>query len=392
MANGSNCSHLSEEDINHTYGGNYSLARGLSAIVAFLGFCLTLLLILFFQRYKSTLQRLFLYLTLAMTGETLVNVLQIHSSNGLYCEVVGFLNQYSLHVVLLFMVGATLYLSRRVRKSSPSRRKRTKPTEVNKGRMYCEIAFIVFSLIFPLIYNWIPFVIKGSAYGGQPWCWFKVYKEDCSFYSPVFLILGYLPCIVVLSLCSILVLSIIAVYIRWAFRFREARQVLIHEAGTVILFAAVLLLYLTYYCALLAIVIVFKENKRCNDIPQWLLWCGSVLLPVIRLMLPVSFITFLYRFRREFGRTRRSWVGWLKYTANKETENTNPHWGGLELVGTYHKSEPENIPSTTCYPYLVEFTDEFLTVCPRPSDDMCLNAKPLPLTVMVNIRKRSATI
>ncbi len=100
MANDSNCSYLSEEDINQL-----SLARGVSAIVAFVCCCLTLLLILLHRAFKTTLQRLFLYVPASLTVHIAVNIMQIRSSPEEYCQAVGFLNQYTLHVTFLFMLG-----------------------------------------------------------------------------------------------------------------------------------------------------------------------------------------------------------------------------------------------------------------------------------------------
>ncbi len=112
-----------------------SLARGVSDIVAFLGCCSTLLIMLLYRAFRSTLQRLFLYLTVALTAHSAMSVMQIRSRDHVYCVTV-----VASMVVMLF----TLYC---VRLSSPSRRRKIMdPNHVTKRRRYCKVVVVISSL------------------------------------------------------------------------------------------------------------------------------------------------------------------------------------------------------------------------------------------------------
>lgn len=377
MANDSNCSYPSDEDLDHL-----SLARGVAGIVAFLGCCLTLLLILLHRAFRSTLQRLFLYLPVALTVHIAVNIMQISSSHEGYCKTVGFLNQYTLHVVLFFMLGAILYLSHRVRKSSPNRRKNTKPTESKRKRIYGEVAFVVFSVIFPLTYNLIPFAT--DAYGGQPWCWMKIYVKDCSTDSsifPIVLILGFLPPIIILTLCVSLLVSIMIAYSWWAFTFRSSKEIqntLARKAYKPLLLVVIVLSYLVYTCIfLIASIHLYAEGEDRDlyrDYPFGLLVVNAVFLPLVQMVLPVSFVLYLYSFKRDVRKAKEVWVSYFKTfsVTKEESGNASVVIHDQDQEETFHRSAYIDVPSTTCYPLPHEFSDEFISSPPLSSPSLAV--------------------
>lgn len=353
-----------------------SLARGLTAIVPFLGCCLIVCVILFYQGYRTTLQRLILYLSLALTAETAVNVMQVHSSKDGYCKAVGFLNQYALHIVLILLLGSLLYFTRQVWKSRPGRRKLTRPDEPKRGELYYEIVFVVISIVFPLTYNWIPFICKLDAYGGQPWCWL-----DCSKDKTVTIVLGFVPCIVVLLICTALMVFVVAVYVRWAYRFwdvKEVRGKLIHEAFSSLAVAVALLIYLMYYLAAL-LLCTYKLNSYGLLMPY------SIILPLLRLLITCVLAVYFFPFKAKLDKAGKTCLSCFR-THNITTEHIELR---SVLENSYRKSAPIRLPSTTCYPNFLEFSDEFLTTAPRPSDDMFL---PAERRVQPTRKVRSATI
>ncbi len=216
--NQSNCSSFSEKELYQL-----SLIRGVTSIVYLLVCCFTLLLILYYQAFRTTLQRLFLCMSVALIADAATLTLQIKSSNEVYCMVVGFFHQYSVHVVLLFALGTVFYLLYRVCQSTQSvRHKRARP---NRHKTCYEVTFVLFVIIFPPTYNWVPLII--NTYGGRPWCWLKVSPElnDCSKDSAVYLtsfIMGTIVPIPITILATFVTVCLVLVYCRWIRRFRTS--------------------------------------------------------------------------------------------------------------------------------------------------------------------------
>ncbi len=202
------------------------------------------------SNHSETLQRLFLCMSVALIADAATLTLQISSSNEVYCMVVGFLHQYALHVMLLFALGTVFYLLNRVCQSTASVcHRRAKP---NHHKTCYEVTFVFFVIVFPLTYNWVPFIT--DSYGGRPWCWLKADNpwNDCSKDSAVFLTSFIMTVteIPVFILCMFLTFCLVLVYCRWTCRFRtsvRARTKLTQEGGASLLLMVVWLLYTIGY-------------------------------------------------------------------------------------------------------------------------------------------------
>ncbi len=172
----------------------------------------------------------------ALTADALVRSLQMIRSSEVYCMVVGFFHQYTLHITLLFTLETVLYLLYRICQSTPTvHLRRAKPNRCKPT--CCEVTFIFFAIVIPLTYNWVPFIT--GSYGDRPWCWLKALPvlNDCSNDSAVFLtsfVLGTIVTIRVVFLCTFVTFCLVVVYCRWACRFRtsvRARCKLTQEGG-----------------------------------------------------------------------------------------------------------------------------------------------------------------
>ncbi len=357
-----NCTSLSQEQVTEL-----SFTTGVTAIVCFVICCLTLLLMLFYRGYRTRLQRLFLYLSISFALLLAVNILQISSSNEDYCSAVGFLNQYVLHIVLLHMLGVVYYLFQRVRKSSPGRRRKQNPAFESKWNMYYEMYFVVFTIIFPLTYNWIPFVL--DVYGGPPWCWIKLTSEDaCSSDLPTFLtvmVVGILPNILVVTICTVVLFIVMVIYCRWLYRFRASREVrstLTHETGASILLLVVLVTFLIYDYYFLTSAIRFRIGDT-RGYKYGLLLANAVFLPVLRLILPVAFVIYLYSFKSEVVRAFKAWMACFKSCTKGNKVGAPAVHTNIPDV-TYNRTVLAVIPSSTGYPLQYEFNDEFISSLP----------------------------
>ncbi len=358
LANLTNSS-LSEKELNQL-----SVARGVASIVAFVGCCFTLLLMLYFQAFRTTLQRLILYLSIAQTAQLATEILQITTGNDAYCTVVGFLNQYTLYVMVLFTLSVVVYLFHRVRKSSVNRRKTTNPI-VPPKIITCEAYYVAFAIIFPLLYSCIPFFT--NAYGGRPWCWIiAVEKDNCSGDLSGFLTLllvGIIPALVIINFCALLILVTALLYCWWSSRFKEVRRTLTHEACTTVMLIVVNSSYLV--TGAFFTIGTIRFYLKGEEYPFEVLLFYAISLPVSQMFVPVSFAVYtLQRKRRKIAKqnprnTRQSRMGHYFKNYGTLKEEAKCKVEGSETEETFHRSVVVQIPSTTCYPKLYEFSDEF---------------------------------
>ena len=138
------------------------LARGLTSAICLLLCLLTLALILHYRTFHHRPQRFFLYLTLSTTAYLAVLTMHVeHYFNYLgqakqLCKAIGFLDQYTGSVQLLFTFGIAIYLVCRVcrqRREVEAAAKRPK-----RVRNALEVIYIIVSVCLPLCFAWIPFV------------------------------------------------------------------------------------------------------------------------------------------------------------------------------------------------------------------------------------------
>ena len=118
-----------------------------------------LALLVFFKLYRTFSERLVLYLLLsalffsivasAMTITGAVVDLKEHLQT--LCKALGFLFQYSMWLLLLFTIFIVFHLAALIFFYKPLHR--------------CEAFFVLFSLIFPLLFLWIPFIRDLCIYG-----------------------------------------------------------------------------------------------------------------------------------------------------------------------------------------------------------------------------------
>ncbi len=353
--NRSTCSSLSEKELNQL-----CLIRGVTSIVYLLVCCFTLLLILYYQAFRTTLQRLLLCMSVALIAYAAALTLQISSSNEVYCMVVGFFNQYAFHVMLLFRLGTVFYLLNRVCQSTPSiRNRRAKP---NHHKTCYEVTFVFFVIIFPLTYNWVPFIT--DSYGGRPWCWLKAppVLNGCSSDSAVFLtsfIMGIVFPFPVVTLSTFVTVCLVLVYCRWTCRFRtsvRARSKLTQEGGASLLLMVVGLLY-----SLNDVVQLIGGIFGSSQDYSFKVLVVFAISPLIALIVPISLMIYLCSFKNETRQTRKPWLDYFKaYGAIKVDVNSAIDASDQK---TFQLSQSVTVPSTTCYPYQPEFSDETTALC-----------------------------
>ena len=148
-----------------------------SAMVSVLCCVFVICLIFLFKKHYFFIQRIILYHCLAALFRSLSTILRLHrlgyqnetAALNAVCVLSAFTNQTSLWVLIVdyYVITFTLLMTAVFRK--------------NVSRL--EGLFVVLIFIFPLTFNWIPFI--NNSYGRfGPWCWIRrIDYSDCSEYQ-----------------------------------------------------------------------------------------------------------------------------------------------------------------------------------------------------------------
>ena len=180
--------------------------------------------LLFFKMYKSFSERLVLYLLLsALFLATIIAVMITgvgldFDEHHRLCQAISFLVQYSVWLLLLFTTAIVIHLAALVFFYR------------NINRM--EPFFVIFSVTFPLLFSWIPFVHDTYGLSGA-WCWIRVYHHsECTYYKAGLIeqyVLWYAPFSLIVLINSIVTITISAVLCNRAKRRRNYSP--IHDVG-----------------------------------------------------------------------------------------------------------------------------------------------------------------
>ena len=172
-----------------------------------------LALLVFFKMYKHFSERLSMYMLLSglfvasVLGFMIVGVpLDFAHHHGL-CQAIGFLVQYSIWTLLLLTSFVSFHL--------------TSLVLFHKMFKKLELFYILFAILFPLLFSWIPFIHDTYGLAGA-WCWIRAFgHEDCSTYQEGLIeqyVLWYGPLFVILIGNFAVIVAVSAVLCYRAFR------------------------------------------------------------------------------------------------------------------------------------------------------------------------------
>lgn len=151
--------------------GWISIGCGIISLVSCL---LTLFVALLFQKYRSTTQRVILYLTITVMLISIVFILQgvrsrieSVSTRDDYCVTVAFIDQVVSWMELIAIACLTFDLF-------------VKAVFLHFHTERFEIVYLLLIFIFPFSFNWIPFIHHTFGLGGT-YCWIIQYNNrNCS--------------------------------------------------------------------------------------------------------------------------------------------------------------------------------------------------------------------
>lgn len=313
-----------------------NLARSLSGMICFIIVMLLLLLLIFYKAYKTTLQRLFLYITITTILEEIAFSLAIehqfyYANQDKMCMFFGFLLELTVSITnylilckiffLLYVVCSNLY-------GNPL--KSTNPMKKKGLFVFLEVFCVLFSILFPITYLFVPF-IHGTYNLAGGWCWIMTINEHCkSVGLKDQIILGY-GIFEGIGLLSILLTSVFAVlYCRQAYIHKIVRhQHLITLRQTLFLLgfliASVIALSLGFAVRIYTGIVKVEEN--------YALWLTlAIAPPIYQAIYPMGFLVYLYTLQKfkkdgikkalsEWKQTCRCLFGWEIVCCVKRTDD-----------------------------------------------------------------------
>ena len=279
-----------------------NLARSLSGMICLIVVMLILLLLIFYKAYKTTLQRLFLYITMTTVLEEIAFSLAIehqfyYANQDKVCVVFGFLLEWTVSItnyLILCKIFFLLYVLCSNLHGNPL--KSTNSTRKRLLFVFLEVFCILLSIFFPLTYLFIPFVHRTYSLAGG-WCWIRTINEQCkSDGLKDQIILGY-GIFEGVGLLSILLCTVFAiVYCRQAYIHKIVRhQHLITLRQTLFLlgflFASVVALSLGFAVRIYTGIVQVEEN--------YALWMTlAIAPPIYQAIYPVGFLVYLYTLQK----------------------------------------------------------------------------------------------
>lgn len=279
-----------------------NLARSLSGMICLVIVVLILLLLFFYKAYKTTLQRLFLYITTTTVLEEIAFSLAIehqfyYANQSKMCRFFGFLLEWTVSItnyLILCKILFLLYIVCSNLHGNPL--KRTNSTGKKCRFIFLEVFCILFSVCFPLTYLHIPFLHGTYSLAGG-WCWIETINEQCKdvgLKDQIVLGYGIFEAIGLLSIVLATVFAII--YCRQAYIHKIVRnQHLITLRQTLLLLgfliASVVALSLGFAVRIYTGIVQVEEN--------YALWMTlAIAPPIYQAIYPMGFLVYLYTLQK----------------------------------------------------------------------------------------------
>lgn len=187
-------------------GRDYAIVAAISSASALVSVILctgVIVLMVLFKKYHFFIQRLILYLTIVALAEAIAVTLHRVDYNGAnsategFCVFIGFVDQTTSWAILIAISCITVNLM-----LNAIFHKRTEKFE--------KIYFILI-FVFPITFNWIPFI--ELAYGSAgAWCWIRSENKDCSSFTfgvVLRFVLWYVPLYVILIILTVIYIIIL---------------------------------------------------------------------------------------------------------------------------------------------------------------------------------------
>ena len=348
-----NCSNFTLQQFQHI-----NLCRSIASAVCLVVITLILLLLIFYKAHTSTLQRLFLYLTIVTVIQEAcitMNVEHQFQYNGqeTFCEWIGIVSQWTGTMVYLVTLGIIIYLVYKVceqfKKDSFPRLLRSK-----YFRVVMECFFVIIVLMIPLTFLWVPYIHHDFGLAGA-WCWMRTINDNCTsvgFEDQLIYAYSIYQGVGVFGVIVTIVLSV--VFCRLVYKYQERRQLhMITLRRTLILmgfFVASVMVETVGFGLRLYTGVTHKEGSYV----WWIVYAAGP--PVSQLIFPLGFLFYFYSLKMfHWEAVKKAAAEWRCFCSCCRRRNA-PRLGE---DATAPSSHPVMEPSTTYFkvPPTGAFTD-----------------------------------
>lgn len=295
---------------------NINLARSISGILCMVIASLIFTAIVFYKAYKSTLQRLFLYITAAIVIEEAAFSLAVEhqfyypSQNNL-CAFYGFFLEWTVSISNYLILSKIFYLVYLVCAHCRGSALQSQKLLKRKYQWLFECACILFAICFPLTYIWIPFKHKTYTLAGG-WCWIRTIDKNCKNAGlDDEIIFGYGVFEAVGVISTILTTLFAVLYCRLACIHRVVR----HQHLITLRQTLYLLVFLIMSVGILSIgfgVRIYTGLVGAEE--EFALWIMlAIAPPVYQIIYPIGFLVYLYTLKKfNEDATKKAYNEWKR--------------------------------------------------------------------------------
>ena len=363
-----NCSNITVEQLK-----KLNLAKGISGSISLTMVALILLFLVFYRAYGSTLQRLFIHLTIVTCLHDVSFVIELehqfeYHGQKQFCEFVGFLDMWTSTMVYNFIIGINVFLVytvyRQFRGDPFARLSNSK-----YPRLILECSFTLLMVFLPLTYLWLPFT-KGTygtgAEGLRAFCWIKDVEDDCKTVQPYSQVI-YAEAFLIGIACILHLLFTVGigvVFCRLAHTYQGTKRKHLKNVRDVLL----LMCFLLTSAVLDSPLVVFLTVGSRNVTESYAFWMFAVVGPPISMLIyPTGFLFYLYSLKKfKWESIKRAAEEW-KASCGCKRKQKRVHFGRRPVTQnliSFPSSHPACDPSSTFFavPHTGAFTDTIVTV------------------------------
>ena len=213
LANSTECSDFLKDEKNRIL-----IAKSGTGLLTFSMCLIAVSIVLRMRLYKHFTYRLAMYQILSSLCLSVAEVSFITLRNydddtyqQKVCKTTAFLLEYFLWIKLLFTLCLVFHLF--------------SLAVCLKNFQKLEIGYVLFSILFPLLYTWIPFIHNSFGIAGA-WCWIRDWKDDCAnekYHEGIIeqFVLWYGPLFISLTLSVVAVFIILIVLAQRAYAHKK---------------------------------------------------------------------------------------------------------------------------------------------------------------------------
>lgn len=298
---------------------NINLARSLSGILCMVVVMLILVVLLFYKAYKSTLQRLFLYITAATVIEEAAFSLAIehqfyYPSQDKLCVFYGFLLEWTVSISNYLILCKIFYLVYLVCANCRGSALHSGKLSRRRYQWLFEGLCVLLAICFPLTYIWIPF-IHGTYTLAGGWCWITTIDKNCKTIGlNDEIIFGYGVFEAVGILCIVLTTLFAVLYCRLAY----AHEIVRHQHLITLRQTLFLLGFLVTSVVVLSLGFAVRIYTGLVELEErYTLWIMlAIAPPIYQIIYPLGFLVYLYTLKKFNEEALKKAVKEWKQTCN----------------------------------------------------------------------------